>query len=34
MREHYARTAQHWIDTLERRFDEFVALQGEEVARV
>ena len=34
MREHYARTAQHWIDTLESRFDEFVALQGEEVARV
>jgi cyclopropane-fatty-acyl-phospholipid synthase len=34
MREHYARTAAHWIDTLENRFDEFVALQGEEVARV
>jgi cyclopropane-fatty-acyl-phospholipid synthase len=34
MREHYTRTARHWIDTLESRFDEFVALQGEEVARV
>jgi len=34
MREHYARTAEHWMNTLERRFDEFVALQGEEVARV
>ena len=34
MREHYARTAEHWMDTLENRFAEFVALQGEEVARV
>jgi cyclopropane-fatty-acyl-phospholipid synthase len=34
MREHYARTASHWIDTLETRFDEFVTLLGEEVARV
>jgi cyclopropane-fatty-acyl-phospholipid synthase len=34
MREHYARTAAHWIDRLENRYDEFVALLGEEVARV
>ena len=34
MREHYARTAEHWIATLEDRFNEFVALLGEEVARV
>jgi cyclopropane-fatty-acyl-phospholipid synthase len=34
MREHYARTAEHWMNTLESRFNEFVALQGEEVARV
>jgi cyclopropane-fatty-acyl-phospholipid synthase len=34
LREHYARTAEHWIATLEERFDDFVALLGEEVARV
>lgn len=34
MREHYARTAELWMDTLESRFAEFVALVGEEVARV
>ncbi|GLE51806.1 cyclopropane-fatty-acyl-phospholipid synthase [Mycobacterium montefiorense] len=34
MREHYARTAQCWIATLEERFDEFVDLLGDEVARV
>jgi cyclopropane-fatty-acyl-phospholipid synthase len=34
MREHYVRTAELWMATLERRFDEFVALVGEEVARV
>ncbi len=34
MREHYARTAECWIATLEQRFDEFVALLGDEVARV
>jgi len=34
MREHYARTAEHWMNTLESHFDEFVALQGEEVTRV
>jgi cyclopropane-fatty-acyl-phospholipid synthase len=34
MREHYARTAEHWMNTLESRFGEFVALQGEEIARV
>jgi cyclopropane-fatty-acyl-phospholipid synthase len=34
MREHYVRTAEHWLATLESEFDRFVALQGEEVARV
>jgi cyclopropane fatty-acyl-phospholipid synthase-like methyltransferase/DUF1365 family protein len=34
MREHYVRTVEHWIATLERRWDEFVKLVGEEVARV
>ncbi len=34
MREHYVRTAEHWLDTLERDFDRFAALQGDEVARV
>ncbi|WAC92534.1 cyclopropane-fatty-acyl-phospholipid synthase [Mycobacterium sp. Aquia_213] len=34
MREHYARTAQCWIATLDEHFDEFVAMLGEEVARV
>jgi cyclopropane-fatty-acyl-phospholipid synthase len=34
MREHYVRTARHWIDTFNRRYDEFVALQGEQVGRV
>jgi cyclopropane-fatty-acyl-phospholipid synthase len=34
MREHYVTTVRHWIDTFERRYPEFVALVGEEVARV
>jgi cyclopropane-fatty-acyl-phospholipid synthase len=34
MREHYVRTVEHWLDTFERRYDEFVALTGEETARV
>jgi len=34
MREHYVRTAEHWLATLEDNFDRFVGLQGEEVARV
>jgi cyclopropane-fatty-acyl-phospholipid synthase len=34
MREHYVTTVGHWIDTLERRWPDFVALVGEEVARV
>ena len=34
MREHYARTAQCWIDTFEQHFAKFVALLGSETARV
>ncbi|MGI8759719.1 MAG: class I SAM-dependent methyltransferase [Jatrophihabitantaceae bacterium] len=34
MREHYVRTVRHWIDTFEARYDDFVALVGEQVARV
>jgi cyclopropane fatty-acyl-phospholipid synthase-like methyltransferase/DUF1365 family protein len=34
MREHYVTTVEHWIDTLEARWPEFVSLVGEEVARV
>ena len=34
MREHYVRTVEHWLATFDARYDEFVALQGEEVARV
>ena len=34
MREHYVTTVTHWIETLESRWDEFVALLGEETARV
>ena len=34
MREHYVRTGRAWRATLEARWDEVVALVGEEVARV
>ncbi|WP_375490457.1 class I SAM-dependent methyltransferase [uncultured Jatrophihabitans sp.] len=34
MREHYVWTVQKWIQTFEDRWADFVALQGEEVARV
>jgi cyclopropane-fatty-acyl-phospholipid synthase len=34
MREHYVRTVRAWLATLERRWDDVVALQGEQVARV
>jgi cyclopropane-fatty-acyl-phospholipid synthase len=34
LREHYARTVECWIRTFEDNYDEFVALQGEQVARV
>ncbi len=34
LREHYVRTVDAWYDTFEQRFDEAVAMVGEEVARV
>jgi cyclopropane-fatty-acyl-phospholipid synthase len=34
MREQYVRTVEHWIATFDAHYAEFVALQGEEVARV
>jgi len=34
MREHYVTTVERWIDTLEARWDEVVAMVGEETARV
>lgn len=34
LREHYVRTAQAWHETFERRWDQVVALVGEEMARV
>jgi cyclopropane-fatty-acyl-phospholipid synthase len=34
MREHYTRTIAAWADTLEKRWDQVVALVGEETARV
>jgi cyclopropane-fatty-acyl-phospholipid synthase len=34
LREHYVRTVDAWYDTFESRWDEVVALVGEEVARV
>ncbi|MDG4665706.1 cyclopropane-fatty-acyl-phospholipid synthase family protein [Mycobacterium sp. 236(2023)] len=34
MREHYVSTVDRWIDTFEDRYGEFVALLGEETARV
>jgi cyclopropane-fatty-acyl-phospholipid synthase len=34
MREQYVKTVEHWLETFETFYDEFVALQGEEVARV
>jgi cyclopropane-fatty-acyl-phospholipid synthase len=34
MREHYVRTVDDWLATFEDRYPDFVALQGEEVARV
>jgi len=34
MREQYVRTVDHWLETFEERYARFVALQGEEVARV
>jgi cyclopropane-fatty-acyl-phospholipid synthase len=34
LREHYVTTVRRWLDTLEQRWPEFVALVGEPVARV
>ena len=34
LREHYVRTVDAWYDTFEQRWDDAVALVGEEVARV
>jgi cyclopropane-fatty-acyl-phospholipid synthase len=34
LREHYVTTVEQWIDTLESRWPQFVALLGEEGARV
>ena len=34
MREQYVTTVEHWLETFETHYPEFVALQGEEVARV
>lgn len=34
LREHYARTVDHWIETFDARYDEFVSLTSEETARV
>jgi cyclopropane fatty-acyl-phospholipid synthase-like methyltransferase/DUF1365 family protein len=34
MREHYVTTVEHWIQTFESKWDEFVELVGVEVARV
>jgi cyclopropane-fatty-acyl-phospholipid synthase len=34
MREHYVMTVRHWLATFESRWDDVVALVGEEVARV
>ncbi len=34
MRHHYVRTVEHWIETFEANYHRFVALQGDEVARV
>jgi len=34
MREHYVRTVDHWLATFDKHYPEFVALTGEEVARV
>ena len=34
LREHYVRTVADWYETFDRRFDDAVAMVGEEVARV